>query len=265
MNRRKRGDSAIGYAGIMKSTAHRLAQIADELRAHANLGLYYVQDAYDLDRYRRILELSAELASLPSNKGVTLDLDEIQSAYLKGMAHISPLLGVEALVRRDGNILLMRRSDNGLWALPSGLVEVGESLAGAAVRELLEETGLLGQAIELLAMSDTHFDQGSALHIVTATFLIEASGEPHPTLEATEVGWFVPGQWPPLNAGQSVRLAQALQALEARSVYFDPAGEFLPTPQERSTAGESPKDTEEVQAARQLLRTVVLGQLERKA
>jgi len=249
----------------VNSTAHRLAQIADELRAHANLGLFYVQDAYDLDRYRRVLELSAELASLPTNDGVALNLDEIQTAYVKGMAHISPLLGVEALVWREGKILLMRRSDNGLWTLPGGLVEVGEPLASAAVRELLEETGLPGQAIQLLAVPDTHFDQGSSLHIVTAIFLVEASGEPHPTLEATEVGWFVPGQWPPLNAGQLAHLTQALQALEAGSVYFDPAGEFLPTPQARSAAGESPKDTEEVQAARQLLRTVVLGQLERKA
>jgi ADP-ribose pyrophosphatase YjhB (NUDIX family) len=195
---------------------------------------------------------------------VALDLDEIQATYLKSMAHISPLLGVEALVRREGKILLMRRSDNGLWALPSGLVEVGESLASAAIRELLEETGLPGQAVQLLAMFDTHFDQGSALHIVTATFLVEASGEPHPTLEATEVGWFAPSQWPPLNAGQALRLAHALQAVKAGSTFFDPVEEILSTPQERSTAGEPPKDTEEVQAARQLLRTVVLGQLERK-
>jgi 8-oxo-dGTP pyrophosphatase MutT (NUDIX family) len=46
------------------------------------------------------------------------------------------------VVDDEGKILLHRRSDNGLWALPGGAMEIGESIAETAVREVKEETGL---------------------------------------------------------------------------------------------------------------------------
>jgi len=50
-------------------------------------------------------------------------------------------LSVSAMVWRAGELLLMRRSDNGFWGLPGGFVEIGESVAEAARREVGEETG----------------------------------------------------------------------------------------------------------------------------
>jgi ADP-ribose pyrophosphatase YjhB (NUDIX family) len=50
-------------------------------------------------------------------------------------------LSVSAMVWRDDEILLMRRSDNGCWGLPGGFVELGESVSEAARREVEEETG----------------------------------------------------------------------------------------------------------------------------
>ncbi len=50
-------------------------------------------------------------------------------------------LSVSAIVWRDGEILLMRRSDNGQWGLPGGFVELGESVSEAVHREVAEETG----------------------------------------------------------------------------------------------------------------------------
>ena len=42
----------------------------------------------------------------------------------------------------NGRLLLIQRSDNGLWAMPGGALEVGETVAHAAAREVLEETGI---------------------------------------------------------------------------------------------------------------------------
>jgi ADP-ribose pyrophosphatase YjhB (NUDIX family) len=53
-------------------------------------------------------------------------------------------VGARAVVRDDeGRLLLIRRSDNGMWALPAGAMELGESIVDCAVREVREETGLV--------------------------------------------------------------------------------------------------------------------------
>jgi 8-oxo-dGTP pyrophosphatase MutT (NUDIX family) len=46
-----------------------------------------------------------------------------------------------AVVNEAGDVLMIRRTDNGNWAFPGGGVDLGESVAQAAVRETLEETG----------------------------------------------------------------------------------------------------------------------------
>ena len=55
-----------------------------------------------------------------------------------------------ALFDAQGRVLLMQRSDNRLWAMPGGMVEVGETAAQAAEREFWEETGVHVRAERLL-------------------------------------------------------------------------------------------------------------------
>ncbi len=62
-------------------------------------------------------------------------------------------VGVGLVMRNmNGDILLERRSDNGLWGLPGGKVEPGESLLQTALREAKEETGLTIGVIRLLGV-----------------------------------------------------------------------------------------------------------------
>lgn len=55
----------------------------------------------------------------------------------------------------EGRILLQRRADSGLWALPGGGMEMADSLPGAAVREVKEETGL---DVEITGLVGTYTD-----------------------------------------------------------------------------------------------------------
>ncbi|MGW2853401.1 NUDIX domain-containing protein [Streptomyces sp. NPDC001215] len=60
---------------------------------------------------------------------------------------------VTAFVLNDaGDVLLERRSDNGLWGMPGGVQEVGENIAGTVIREVLEETGIHVEVVGLVGI-----------------------------------------------------------------------------------------------------------------
>src|SRR5688572_29737036 len=110
------------------SPADQLYQIADELRAIATMGCSFAGNAYDLERYERVLTAAARLVGVLEERPHLPLLEQFRDNLL----HISPLAGAEAAVFRQNQLLLIQRQDDGLWALPGGLVEVGETLAEAA-------------------------------------------------------------------------------------------------------------------------------------
>jgi ADP-ribose pyrophosphatase YjhB (NUDIX family) len=89
---------------------------------------------------------------------------------------------VTAVVRRpDGTLLLVRRSDNGLWALPGGAVDIGESVSQAVTREVEEETGILVRVVGLVGIySDPRhvivYDDGEARQQFSLCFTTEVLG-----------------------------------------------------------------------------------------
>lgn len=60
------------------------------------------------------------------------------------------LVGVSVFVHKDGKLLLQKRKDNGCWGDHGGCYELGETVEETAKRELLEETGLIANTLELL-------------------------------------------------------------------------------------------------------------------
>ncbi|MBT4070042.1 MAG: NUDIX hydrolase [Euryarchaeota archaeon] len=95
---------------------------------------------------------------------------------------LNPALAADAAVRRDDSILLIKRKFppmQGAWALPGGFVERGENPIDAAVRELLEETGMHGENPKLVSvMGDA--DRDPRKHIVSIVYEIEVSKEQQP-------------------------------------------------------------------------------------
>ena len=111
-------------------------------------------------------------------------------------------LSVSAVVRNEAGaseILLMRRSDNGFWGLPGGYVDPGESVAQAAAREVLEETGWSVEVGRLVGVySDPArqvIDYGGGDRVQAVNLCFEAlalePGEPTTPEETLEIGFFV--------------------------------------------------------------------------
>jgi ADP-ribose pyrophosphatase YjhB (NUDIX family) len=104
-----------------------------------------------------------------------------------------------AVINEAGDLLLIRRTDNGNWALPCGAIDLGESVAQAAVRETLEETGIECEVTGIVGIysdprhvifytSDSEVRQEFSI-VLTARVL---GGQPTPSSESSEVRW-VPG------------------------------------------------------------------------
>jgi len=109
------------------------------------------------------------------------------------MAIKRPVLTVDVLIRRnDGYVLVKRKNEayRGRWAIPGGLVEYGETVEQAAIREAKEETGLEVKLIRLVGVySDPTRDPRG--HYISIAYLAEAvSGELKAATDAEEVKVF---------------------------------------------------------------------------
>lgn len=121
--------------------------------------------------------------------------------------------GGSAIVTNDeGEILLQRRSDSGLWALPGGTMDIGETLAGAVVREVREETGFKVEPVRIVGIySDPRhvfaYDDGEVrqeFNVCLACRLV--GGELAVSEESREVGFFAPTEVDRLDMHPSIRL-----------------------------------------------------------
>ena len=109
----------------------------------------------------------------------------------------APLVGVGAIIIEQDRVLLVKRGQAplaGTWSIPGGLLEVGETMRQAAVREAMEETGLTVEVGELLGVYDRILrdaDERTRYHYVLIDFLCRRiAGEPHAAGDADEARWF---------------------------------------------------------------------------
>jgi 8-oxo-dGTP diphosphatase len=124
----------------------------------------------------------------------------------------APQVAVGAIVVRDGRVLLVRRGhppSEGLWAIPGGSVELGETLQEAAEREIMEETGLTIQAGEPVYTFDVILrdDAGRVqFHYVIVDLLADyVRGEVHSGDDARDARWVTSGELEKLAVNQTTR------------------------------------------------------------
>ena len=117
------------------------------------------------------------------------------------------------VVDHAGAMLLIRRTDNGNWALPGGAIDLGESLAQAAVRETFEESGIECAITGIVGIySDPkhvifYTGNGEARQefsiVLTARPL---GGQPTPSSESSDVRWVPESELPGYTMDRSMRI-----------------------------------------------------------
>lgn len=120
----------------------------------------------------------------------------------------------------DGDVLLIRRSDNQNWAVPGGAIDLGESMVQAAVRETLEETGVECEITGLVGIytDPKHVILYTSNGEVRQEFSIlltarATDGVPTPSSESSEVRWVPQGSLGgyPMDRSMRLRLGHFLE------------------------------------------------------
>jgi ADP-ribose pyrophosphatase YjhB (NUDIX family) len=101
-------------------------------------------------------------------------------------------IGVASALVHQGQVLLVRHTygeKEGRWALPGGYTTPKERLDESAVRELLEETGITAEVVDVIGMVTRYTDLEGAVFVVFRMRLV--SGQPEPDgVEVSQTGWF---------------------------------------------------------------------------
>ena len=133
-----------------------------------------------------------------------------------------PVVGVGAVVVHEGRVLLVKRGvapSRGLWAVPGGALELGETLQQGAEREIREETGVIIRAREPVCAFDFFERDGGGrirFHFVIVDVAADyIRGDVKGADDALEARWLAPGDLEGLPVSKNtLKLLRAVGFLE---------------------------------------------------
>jgi ADP-ribose pyrophosphatase YjhB (NUDIX family) len=189
---------------VTDTAADAVRRIGVKLAALAQDGLTFATGDYDLDRYRQVSQLAAELLAAISGRPAA----ELTVELGRDSGYATPKVDVRGVIFDERErVLLMREKTDGRWSLPGGWADPGDTPSAAVTREVLEETGYHSSAVKLIACWDRD-TQGHLPALAVAAyklfFLCRRDGavQPASTLETLDVGWFGLDELPPLSLGR---------------------------------------------------------------
>jgi ADP-ribose pyrophosphatase YjhB (NUDIX family) len=181
----------------MNSKTPKWMDWAREIFSLSQSGITYSGNQYDIDRYKRLQEITAEMIASQSeiSKESALDSFSMQAGY------ITPKVDVRGAIVQDGKILLIQERADGNWAMPGGWADLGDSPRSVAEREVWEESGFRVQAEKVVAVIDANrIEPMEFYHAYKIIFLCRLlDGEPRTSYETLAVDFFDPDHLPPLS------------------------------------------------------------------
>jgi len=173
--------------------------LSRELKSIAEAGLRYSEGPYDLERYKRLHEIS----SLPMHSAAP------DFTWPHEFGYATPKVDVRAaVIDETGRILLVQEESSGLWTLPGGWADLNNSPSQNAVKEVREESGIEVELVKLIACWDKDL-QGHPRqpeHVYKLVFLCRAIGGKLATShETTGADFFSIDALPPLCPYRAAR------------------------------------------------------------
>lgn len=170
---------------------------AREIFSLSQSGITYSGNPYDIARYKRLQEITAEIIASHSeiSKESVLDSFSMQAGY------ITPKIDVRGAVVHEGKILLIQEKADERWAMPGGWADLGDSPSAMVEREVWEESGFRVKAEKVVAVIDANRIEPMELyHAYKIVFLCRLlDGEPRTNYETLAVDFFDSHHLPPLS------------------------------------------------------------------
>lgn len=175
---------------------------AKELQSIAQAGITYSKDKFDIERFDRIRELSAEIMCSYTE----VENKTIKDLFCNEEGYQTPKVDVRGVVFKEDKILLVKEKIDGKWALPGGWAEFNLSIKENVEKEILEEAGIIAKAKRLLAVHDRkkHTDRPCPYGIYKFFVLCEAKeGKFIENIETDESDYFSLSELPDLSTGRN--------------------------------------------------------------
>lgn len=181
----------------MNTKPSKWIEWAREIFSLSQAGLTFSRNEFDIERYKRLQEITAEMIESQSeiSKESALESFAMQAGY------ITPKIDVRGAVVRDNKILLIQERTDGKWAMPGGWADLGNAPASVAEREVWEESGYRVKAEKVIAVLDANrIEPMEFYHAFKIIFLCRLiDGEPRTSSETSAVDFFDLDDLPPLS------------------------------------------------------------------
>jgi len=170
---------------------------AREIFSLSKAGLAYSQNEFDLERYKRLQEITAEMIASQGN----LEKEAVLESFSMQAGYVTPKIDVRGAVVHDGKILLIQERADGRWSMPGGWADLGNAPASVAEREVWEESGYRVKAEKVVAVLDANrIEPMEFYHAYKIIFLCKLlDGKPRTSHETLAVDFFDPNELPPLS------------------------------------------------------------------
>lgn len=186
---------------------------AIELQSLAQAGLTYGKDKYDIERYQRIRDISAEMIAEKAD----VSFEKAKELFCNETGYQTPKIDTRAAVFKDDKILLVHE-EKGTWSLPGGWCDVNMSVGDNTVKETFEEAGLTVKPVRLIAVQDRNRHNTPVYaYGITKVFMLCSliGGEFRANTETTESRYFSRDDIPENLANEKNTKEQILMCFDA--------------------------------------------------